>query len=371
MIEFQKAVVKNIYPFTDSLEEVLLDIDHPSKKAINYNKMTGSLKKGDIVLVNTTACSLNLGTGGHHYIMANLHMNTQKLTGDGYGMKLKYTPNQINVLFAEAQESPLHQQFNKELNLEGKQIYIGELHSMLVPLSAHLKYRIQEKIKIACIITDHGALPLWMSKNIEKLKSMGILDTVISIGNAFGGDYECVNIYTALQLGANILNMDAIIITMGPGIMGTGTPYGFSGLELGFYVDLCYYRGAKPLYVPRISFIDTRPRHYGISHHFINSLNKIIQNPIPIIIPNMDKSKTKHIINQLKQYKLLSKHPVKIRDGRGIRTSLEYYQLNPKSMGRGFGEDPDFFYSQGAVIEYGISNTDDSISLSKENGFSE
>ena len=59
-----------------------------------------------------------------------------------------------------------------------------------------IKFRSENK-KIACIITDHGALPVWFSKNIRLLKSKGLLDTVISIGNAFGGDYECVNIYTA------------------------------------------------------------------------------------------------------------------------------------------------------------------------------
>lgn len=356
MIEFQKAIVKEIYDFKDFLQEVFLDIDHPSKKAINYTKMTGPLKKGDRVLVNTTACSLNLGTGGNHYIMANLDGVNQRLTGNGHGMKLKYTPNQVKVLFSEAQESPLHGEFYKELNLKGKQVYMGELHSMLLPLCAHLKYCTKEKMKIACIITDHGALPIWMSKNIEKLKKMGLLDRVISIGNAFGGDHECVNIYTALQLAANILNMDAIIVTMGPGIMGTGTPYGFSGLELGFYLDLCWYHGTKSLYVPRISFCDSRSRHFGISHHFINILDKIIQTPIPIVLPSMDKDKTKLVLNQLRQVNIASKHPICIKNGKNILKSLEYYQLNPKTMGRGLKEEPEFFYSQGAIVEYGLLN---------------
>ena len=90
---------------------------------------------------------------------------------------------------------------------------------MIVPLCAHIKFRSENK-KVACIITDHGALPVWFSKNI-RLLNLGIADTVISIGMLLEEISRCVNIYTALQLATNILNMDASIISMEL-IMGTG-----------------------------------------------------------------------------------------------------------------------------------------------------
>ena len=62
----------------------------------------------------------------------------------------------------------------------------------------------------------------------------------------------CKYIYCT-QLATNILNMDASIISMGHGIMGTGTSFGFSGLELGFYLDFCHSKSAQALFVPRIS----------------------------------------------------------------------------------------------------------------------
>lgn len=355
MMELKKADVVRVNKIDENLQEIILDIDHPCKKAINYIKMTGCLKEGDTVLVNTTACTLNLGTGGFHYIMGNFNSNFNGSNGIGHGMKLKYTPNQVKVLFSEEQDSPLHSKFHKELNLKGKLIFIGELHSMLVPLCAHLKYKSSGGIKVACIITDHGALPVWFSKNIGTLRSKRLLDMVITIGNAFGGDHECVNIYTALQLAANIQGMDAVVITMGPGIMGTGTPFGFSGLDLGFYLDLCYKHGGIALCVPRISFRDSRDRHYGISHHFINIFREIIQNPLPIILPIMKKSKVVHVINQLRQSNLMTDHPVIMIEGKGIIKSLSRYQLNPTTMGRGFGDDPEFFYAHGAIVEYGLS----------------
>lgn len=339
------------------LQEINLEIDHACKKAINYTQMMGEVREGDVVLVNTTACTLNLGTGGYHYIMGNFNVERQEPLDFGHGMKLKYTPNQINVLFAEEQASPLHKLFFHELDLRGKLIFVCELHSMLVPLCAHLKHCTSERIKVACIITDHGALPIEMSKNVETLKTKGLLDKTVTIGNAFGGDYECVNIHTSLQLSANILNMDAVIITMGPGIMGTGTPFGFSGLELGFYLDFCHGKGADTLYAPRISFMDTRTRHRGISHHYINVLQTVVQGSVPIILPRMNNLKLGYVMTQLKQSGLISKHPIHIRDGRNIARSLSKYELNPKTMGRGFKEESEFFYGLGAIAEYGLNRT--------------
>jgi hypothetical protein len=354
MIEIRKAQVKSIIKSDEFVQEISLVIDHPNKKAINYPKITGTLKVGDRVMVNTTACTLNLGTGGFHYIMANFNGEKHSLSGMGHGMKLKYTPNQINVLFSEEEKSSLHSKFYHELNLKGRLVFIAELHSMLMPLCGHIKYRLGRRARISCIITDYGALPVWMSKNIDILKSKGLLDRVISLGNAFGGDHECINIYTALQLSANILNSDAIIITMGPGIMGTGTPYGFSGLELGFYLDFCYIQGANVFYVPRISFSDMRHRHYGLSHHFINTLKILVNNRVPIVLPNMDSKKIRYLMSQLREADLVFKHPIIIRDGKKISNSLERYELKPTTMGRSFEEDPEFFYAQGAIVEHSL-----------------
>lgn len=354
-IEFQKAIVNKVGKSSEVLQEVFLEIDHPCKRALNYPLMSGIVNEGDTVIVNTTACTLNLGTGGYHYIIANYRGEKQDLINIGHGMKLKYTPNQINVLFAEETAGPLHKEFQSKLNLDGKPIFVGELHSMLTPICAHLKYRTHGKMKVACIITDHGALPAWMSKSINLLKNKGLLDKVITIGNAFGGDYECVNIYTALQLASNILDMEAIVITMGPGIMGTGTPFGFSGLELGLYLDLCYAKGGDVFYAPRISFKDLRDRHYGISHHFLNIFRDIVQNPIPIILPIMRSKKMQLAFKQLRHWDLIDKHPIHLRDGKDIAKSLLKFQLEPRTMGRNITEDPEFFYGLGAMIEFYFS----------------
>ena len=354
MIEYKAAKVIDVYSLDENVDEVILDIEHNSKKAYNYKKMTGNVDIGDEVLVNTTACSLKLGTGGYHFIIANLDNLEKQMNNWGHGMKLKYTPQQVHVSFCEEEDSPYHFLFQKRLKLQGKIVYIGELHSMLLPLCAYLKYN-KRNIKISCIITDHGALPVFFSKNIRILKSLKLLDGTISIGNAFGGDYECVNIYTGLQMAFDILKADVTIITMGPGIMGTGTHFGFSSLEMGFYVNFIKNNEGKVLYIPRISFKDSRDRHYGISHHTLNILSYIVDVQIPIVLPIMKKNKVNFVMRQLKDYNLINRFPIIFRSGRGIVDSLKYFNLNPDTMGRGFKEEKDFFYAIGAVGKYGLS----------------
>ena len=47
-------------------------------------------------------------------------------------------------------------------------------------------------------MTDSAALPLYLSNVIYHLQEEGLLSGTITCGQAFGGDLETVNIYTAL-----------------------------------------------------------------------------------------------------------------------------------------------------------------------------
>ena len=63
---------------------------------------------------------------------------------------------------------------------------------------------------------------------------------------------------------------------MGPGIAGTGTKYGFTGIEQGPILDAVHKLGGLPIAIPRISFADQRERHKGISHHSITVFKEIV-----------------------------------------------------------------------------------------------
>jgi hypothetical protein len=351
LIEFTKATVSKIVSRKKETTEVILDIDHEQKRAINYNSITGVIEVGDPVLVNTTACTLNLGTGGYHFIMANWNTSGLKLKGEGHGIKLKYTPIQSKFLLSEEYHANKNF-FNHNLHLHGKLVMVGELHSMLSPLCAYLKYFSNECIRIGYIMTDHGALPLAFSRNVAVLKEKNILDVTATTGNAFGGDFECVNIYSSLQAVFSIGQCDIVIITMGPGSLGTGTKYGFSGLELGLYVNLVISMGGKAFYIPRIGFNDQRIRHRGISHHSLTVLKDIIQPPMTLVLPFMKKNYQNIVYTQLKRHGLLSKFNTAFSDGSSILSAIEHYGLCPKTMGRGIDQEPLFFYTLGALGSY-------------------
>jgi hypothetical protein len=355
-IELKRGVVKETLERNESGTAVVrLEIDHPCKLAMVYLPLTGSVDVGDEVLVNTTACSLGLGTGGYHFVVCNLNMKDNAFVSRGHGMKLKYTPLQIQLLLSEEEKSPHHAYYNQPIDFRGKLVYVGELHSMLPPLCAYLKYFSGGSISIAYVMTDHGALPISFSRNVGLLKKKGLLDVTATSGNAFGGDYECVNIYTALKAALNVANCDVAIVAMGPGILGTGTTFGFSGLELGLYVNLVAASGGHVVYIPRLGFGDVRERHIGISHHSLTVLRDIIQYPLPLVLPLMDKSRQTRVVKQLKSNGLLAKYRTIFLSGKDIRRALEHYGLAPTTMGRGIDEEPYFFYALGAAARYGLT----------------
>ena len=63
-------------------------------------------------------------------------------------------------------------------------------------------------------------------------------------------------------------SVEAVAVTsLGPGIVGTATALGFSGIEQGQLLDAACALGGKSYACLRISFADDRARHRGVSHH--------------------------------------------------------------------------------------------------------
>ena len=60
-------------------------------------------------------------------------------------------------------------------------------------------------------------------------RSRTSLAGVVTVGQAFGGDLEAVTVHTGLLAARHVLGADLAIVTQGPGNLGTGTPWGFSG----------------------------------------------------------------------------------------------------------------------------------------------
>lgn len=355
-MSFKEGIVTKIIDNDNEIDWLEVEIDGKKSKAVNYKSLTGDIDKGDDVVLNTTAVDLNLGTGGQHFVIHNKKNTNRDIKKDsGHIMKMRYTPMQLSCMATEEQDSPHHDEINSFTSLDGKVFIVGTLHSMLAPIAATIKYS-RPDLKINYIMTDSGALPINFSKTVKNLKNKKVIDNTITIGHSFGGDFECINVYTGIITAKEVLDSDITIITMGPGIVGSGTKYGFSGIEQGYIVDAINTLGGKSIVVPRISFRDTRNRHEGMSHHSITVLDEIIKSKTNIILPELETERAEFIKNQIKNTDIEEKHNITYEDGSCIKDALDHYNMKITTMGRGYEEDKEFFITLGAVGKGAINS---------------
>jgi hypothetical protein len=346
MINIIRAKIKEILYKDNTITKFTIENKGKIFECINYNQLTGEVKENDIILLNTTAVELGLGSGGCHFVLANLCKDSHSNIGDGHIMKLRYTPIQINCIAAEAQESPYHMVFNNFESLENIPVIIGTLHSMVAPIALSLKH-IANKKRIVYIMTDGGALPIWMSEAVKRLVDSEVLFRTITYGNAFGGDLECINVFTALIAAKDILEADTVLITMGPGIAGTDTKYGFSSIEQSYIIDAVNNLGGKAIAVPRISFADQRSRHYGLSHHSRMTLGRLCCTKACIALPELDKVKGDLIKEQLEDSKITYKHELSYWSCDKVEKLLKKEEYQLEKMGKSFSKDKEYFVTCG------------------------
>lgn len=359
MISKKIGLVESIASKSNGLDDIRVKINGEIQRAYNYPKLTGEVNIGDEVVLNTTAVELSLGTGGYHFVISNLNNMESNFTPGGHIMKLRYTPLQIKVDAVEEQESPYHDAIEEFESLENMPVVVGTLHSMLTPFVASYKRNNPSK-KLVYIMTDGASLPIYLSKNVDTLKNKKLIDSTITIGNAFGGDYECINIYTALITAKEILKADVIFVSMGPGIAGTGTKYGFTGIEQGPILDAVKKLKGMPIAIPRVSFADKRDRHMGISHHSLTVLNDIVNVEVNIPITTYEDENLDVVKRQIETKELDNKHHIVYINNKNTEEDLNYFGLSVRSMGRNYQQDKEFFDAASSAAYYLMEVCDDS-----------
>lgn len=329
--------------------EVTVDVAGERSRAIAYLKIIGDLRVGDEVLLNTTAVAKRLGTGGYNFIMANLSRFDPGSEETGHIVKARYTPVQHTVLSVEEDDSPHRKDIEAFESLDNLPVIIGQLHSQIAPAAAAIKRLTHNRARVSYIMTDSAALPLSFSRSVFELRNKGLLDSTITIGQAFGGDIEAVNIYTGLIAAKQVANADVVIVCPGPGNTGTGTTYGFSSIEQGEIVNVVNLLGGSAIAIARISFADPRPRHQGLSHHTITSLSRVALTKCTLALPMIDQMKLFGIQEQIIHSAISYKHTVRILDGIPGIIELQEKGIKMMSMGRKFEEDEEFFLSAAAA----------------------
>lgn len=351
MIKWTKAKLVDILKIDHDKELwSVIDEEGVTRKAVSYPNMISSLQQGEEVWLNSTATSLGLGTGGVDFIVSrsiSTHIDTT--LPDGHIMKLRYTPYQLCVQAVEEQSSSGHEALKEASTIDGMITIVGELHSML-PIVAgvihHQSIQSKKECKVVYIMTDGAALPIAFSDNVKKLKELGWLTTTITAGNAFGGDGEAVNIYSALLAAKHIYQADIAVVLMGPGTVGTGTKFGTTSIEFGTTINAVHSLEGTAVGIPRVSFADQRERHRGISHHTLTSLTKVALVSANIAVPELDYARSHFLQQQLDQSQITRKHNVMMRnsiDIEQVSSILSEFPGRITTMGRGIEEEDAFF----------------------------
>lgn len=317
---------------------------HKMERVLSF--LQEDYKSGDVLLINTTAVRLQLGTGGYHFVIGKIVQpeETDVLPNDwGHVMKMRYSPWQLAVDSVEEQASPYHPLFVQEdLSLEGTPVLIGELHSLL-PVAVLSLHKNNPNARIVYVMPDGASLPIALSQHVHQLKANGSLAATVTTGHAWGGDRESLTIHSGLLAARHVEHADIIVCMLGPGVAGTGTPYGFSGIQLAEVIHAVSALGGTPFFIPRISFGDPRTRHYGVSHHTFSILNRFALRPALVPIPIFGDERDEVLTQQMKTIEVAGKHNFikgKVPELSELASLEKGYGLSFSTMGRNWQEDP-------------------------------
>ena len=323
-----------------------MDIGGTSVQALAYVDLIGVPQVGDDVLVNTGALALELGTGGYAMVVAVPDRLPRDPEGPGHLVKARYTPQQVTVLGVDEQDSPDHETLRDADDLAGMPVVLADLHSALPAVLAGIRAD-RVGTRVAYVMTDGGALPLAFSRSVAELTEAGWLAGTVTVGQAYGGDLEAVTLHSGLLAARLVLDAELIVVTQGPGNLGTGTRWGFSGVAAGEAVNAVGVLGGRPVASLRISDADPRPRHRGISHHSLTAYGRVALVRADVAVPLLPGALGAEI--QTQAARLAQRHHLVDVPLDGLAGALGDSPTRLATMGRGVDEDLAYFLAAAAA----------------------
>ena len=191
-----------------------------------------------------------------------------------------------------------------------------------------------------------AALPAWFSRTLSDLSDT--LAGVVTCGQAFGGDLEAVNVHSGLLAARHVLGADVVVVTQGPGNLGTGTRFGFSGTGIGEAVNAAAVLGGRPVGALRISAVDPRPRHRGVSHHSLTAYGRVALAAADLVVlAGLEPGLAAEVDAALAP--LAGRHRIVTVEVDGLLEALRASPARLSTMGRGLGDDPAYFLAAAAA----------------------
>ena len=327
-------------------------------RALAYPALTGTPRRGDRVLLNTAALDLRLGTGGYALVVAI----PDRLPPDpppagpgaaGHLVKARYTPLQAVVAGADEQGSPYHDVLRDADDLGGMPVVIADLHSALPAILAAYRSERGGGPPVAYVMLDGGALPAWFSRTLAQLRELGWLAGSVTVGQAFGGDLEAVTLHSGLLAARHVLGAEVAVVAQGPGNLGTGTRWGFSGVACGEAVNAAAVLGGRPVGSLRVSQADARDRHRGLSHHSLTAYGRVALASADIVLPELPGEFGRQLAAAAAP--LATRHRVVGVSVTGLIDVLRACPVRLATMGRGLDEDPAYFLAAAVAGRYAAS----------------
>lgn len=337
-------------------------------RALAYVDVVGSPAVGDRVLLNTTALDRGLGTGGYAVVTAVPDRADAWPAGwevgaerPGHLVKARYTPLQTMVLGVDDPEGEHHAALESADSLDGMPVLAADLHSSLPAVLAGVR-SLSPELRVAYVMTDGGALPLAFSRTVAALRGAGWLEASITCGQAYGGDLEAVTVHTALLAARHVVGADLAVVVQGPGNLGTGTRWGFSGVAAGEALNAAAVLGGRPVAALRVSQADPRPRHRGLSHHSATAYGRVLAHPADLVVPVLATGDGA-LLDCLHQvaaqaHELAAGAPhlhLVERLADGLLDALADTPVGLSTMGRGLADDPAAFLAAAAAGAHAAS----------------
>jgi uncharacterized protein DUF3866 len=236
--------------------EGLVRLEVDGRPCVAYPRVTGPVALGDDVIVNVQAVELGLGSGGFDVLYANLTRGIDlPAEPEAHVMKLPYTPLQLAVRHGEEGGA-------QRERLEGLPVLCCLLHSQVAPACAGLG----DGLRVAYVQIPGGALPVSFSDTVRALRERRLLQVSVAVGACIDGDVACVSTASAFAWAAE-QRFDAVVCSVGPGIVGTASAWGHGGVAAAEALTTARVLGGRAVLAVRYSDADERDRHRGLSHH--------------------------------------------------------------------------------------------------------
>ena len=345
MIHIRRGVVRAVTAERPGAQELEVEVDGTSAAAIAYPDLSGEVRPGDPVLLNTTAVELGLGTGGVFFVIAVEGRDSRADAPPGHVMKARYTPVQTAVAGVEEMHTDL---LEASEGLRQTPVVCAPLHSMLAPIAAGAKRAADPRV--VYVMTDGAALAGGFSRLVPGMRAAGLIDGWITCGQAFGGELEAVTVWTGLLAAKELLDAEVIVVADGPGNLGTETTWGVSALSSGHALMAAATLQGRPIPALRVSFADARERHRGVSHHSLTILADVCKVDVNVPVPALpEEAERSAVWEALRSRQLEERHHLVEVDGQPAIEELRARGVDVKSMGRGIEDDPAFFLAAGAA----------------------